>query len=119
LPRLFVYHTLTEDSAGRERFKVMEHKLFYSIMNPAAIATSFFGFMVMSYDMKGYMHMGWFHAKLSLIVLLICYHIYCGYLVAVFKRDKNSKSHVFYRIFNEIPVIFLVGIVILAIVKPF
>lgn len=119
LPRLFVYHAMSEDEISNARFKIMERKLFYGIMAPGAVLTIIFGVWLLSYGWQSYLQMGWMHAKLALVLLLIIYHIYCGYLVNVFKNDKNHRSHIYYRWFNEIPVLFLVAIVILAIVKPF
>lgn len=120
LPRLFVYHALCEDEPGRERFKVMERKLFYAITTPGAVLTVVFGFwLLFAYGWEVYSRMGWLHAKLLLVVLLVAYHIYCGRLVAAFRDDRNRRSHLFYRWFNEIPVLFLIAIVILVVVKPF
>src|SRR5262245_1198114 len=116
LPRLFVYHAMTEDLAGRERFKLMERKLYYGIMTPGAVLTVVFGaWLWLAYGMSG----GWLHAKLVLVGVLIAYHLWCGRLLRVFKEDRNTRSHVWYRWFNEFPVIILLAVVILAVVKPF
>ena len=119
LPRLFVYHAAYEDTPGRERFKVMERKLYRGITTPSMIATVIFGVWLLSYNVSGYFSQGWLHVKLLLVTLLIVYHFYCGHLVKVFRDDKNHRSHVFYRWFNEIPVFILLAVVILAVVKPF
>jgi protoporphyrinogen IX oxidase len=120
LPRLFVYHSLCHDQPGSERFKVMERKLFFGIMTPGAVLTIALGiWMLVDYAWASYSHSGWLHAKLFLVALLIVYHIYCGKFVMDFKHGRNTRSHVFYRWFNEIPVLFLIAIVILAVVKPF
>jgi len=119
LPRLFVYHAACEDEPGRERFKVMERKLYRGITTPSMIATLVFGVWLISYNPTGYLSLGWMHAKLLLIAILVAYHIYCGHLVKVFRDDQNTRSHVFYRWFNELPVFILVAVVILAVVKPF
>ncbi|KPP99195.1 protoporphyrinogen oxidase HemJ [Marinobacter sp. HL-58] len=119
LPRLFVYHAACEDEPGRERFKIMERKLYRGITTPSMVATVIFGLWLISYNVQGYMSQGWLHAKLLLVVLLIVYHFYCGHLVKVFRDDRNTRSHVFYRWFNEVPVLVLVAVVILASVKPF
>lgn len=120
LPRLFVYHAQCEDSPGRDRFKIMERKLFFGIMTPGAVLTVVFGlWMVFAYAWEMYSGMGWLHVKLLLVLLLIVYHVYCGVLLAAFKHDRNRHSHVFYRWLNEVPVVFLVVIVILATLKPF
>ncbi len=119
LPRLFVYHAACEDQTGRERFKIMERKLYRGITTPSMIATVVLGIWLISYNVQGYFSQGWLHAKLLLVLLLIGYHFYCGYLVHVFRNDQNRRSHIFYRWFNEMPVLVLVAVVILAIVKPF
>lgn len=119
LPRLFVYHAACEDQPGRERFKIMERKLYRGITTPSMIATVFFGVWLIGYNVEGYMSQGWLHGKLLLVALLIAYHFYCGHLVRVFRDDDNTRSHVFYRWFNELPVLILLAVVILAVVKPF
>lgn len=120
LPRLFVYHAMTDDQAGNARFKIMERKLYFGIMTPGAVLTVALGiWMLIDYGWAAYSHSGWLHAKLALVALLIAYHVYCGRLLADFKRDRNRRSHVFYRWFNEIPVLILIAVVILAIVRPF
>jgi len=116
LPRLFVYHAMSEDKISRDRFKVMERKLFFGIMTPGAILTLVFGaWLWLGYDFSG----GWLHAKLLLVLVLIAYHIWCGKLVTDFRNDRNKHGHVFYRWFNEFPVLLLFAIVILVVVKPF
>jgi putative membrane protein len=116
LPRLFVYHAMTDDTAGRERFKVMERKLYFGIMAPGAVLTIAFGLWLwLGYGLSG----GWLHAKLALVAVLIAYHLWCGKLVNDFKYGRNSRSHVWYRWFNEFPVVVLIAVVILAVVKPF
>jgi putative membrane protein len=119
LPRLFVYHAMSEDSASIERFKIMERKLYRGISTPSMLITVFLGVWLLSYDVAGYMAAGWMHAKLTLVVVLIVYHFYCGRLLKQFANDQNTRSHVFYRWFNEAPVIALVAIVILVAVRPF
>ena len=118
LPRLFVYHALSTDAIGNDRFKMMERKLYYRIATPGAVLTTLLGFWLLKTNFVGYMHMGWMHAKLGLVLLLWIYHLYCGKFLNAFKADKNRHGHIFYRFFNEIPVVILVGIVILVIVKP-
>tara|TARA_R110001592_G_scaffold322098_1_gene600955 strand:- start:2331 stop:2753 length:423 start_codon:yes stop_codon:yes gene_type:complete len=119
LPRLFVYHAQASDSVSLERFKIMERKLFRGIGTPSMIATLILGGWLASYNLEAYLQSGWLHAKLSLIVILMAYHMYCGTLLKTFARDANTRSHVFYRWFNEFPVILLIAIVILVVVKPF
>jgi putative membrane protein len=116
LPRLFVYHAMSDDAPGVERFKVMERKLYYGIMTPGAVLTIFFGLWLwLGYGISG----GWLHAKLALVIVLITYHLYCGKLLADFKYDRNRRGHVYYRWFNEFPVMILIAVVILVVVKPF
>lgn len=120
LPRLFVYHAMSDDTVSNERFKIMERKLFYGIMTPGAILTLGFGiWMLFDYAWDVYGHSGWLHTKLALIGLLMVYHVVCGKFVRDFKADRNQHSHVYYRWFNEFPVIILVAIILLASVKPF
>jgi len=119
LPRLFVYHAMSDDTPSLERFKVMERKLYYGITTPGAVLTIALGvWMLLDYAWAAYGQMMWLHAKLGLIALMVVYHIYCGKLVKDFAADRNPKSHVWFRWFNEIPVLFLVAIVLLAVLKP-
>lgn len=116
LPRLFVYHAMSDDKISRERFKIMERKLFFGIMTPGAVLTLIFGtWLWLGYNFGG----GWLHAKLLLVVILVIYHIWCGKLVRDFRDDNNRHGHVFYRWFNEFPVLILIASVILVVVKPF
>lgn len=120
LPRLYVYHAMSFDDISNERFKVMERKLFFGIMTPGMILTFVFGiWMLAAYDWEIYGHAGWLHAKLALLALALVYHYFCGVWLFDFKHDRNRRSHVYYRWMNEVPVLFLVGIIILAVVKPF
>ena len=119
LPRLFVYHAGSDDATSTERFKVMERKLYWGIMTPAAIVTVALGVWLVTFNPSYYMSSGWFHTKLLLVFLLLGYHHACGRLLKKFALDLNSKSPVFYRWFNEFPVVLLVAIAILVIVKPF
>lgn len=116
LPRLFVYHSTSDDTISKERFVVMERKLYFGIMTPGAILTLLFGIWLwLGYGFSG----GWLHVKLLLVLILIVYHVLCGKYLFDFKLDRNTKSHVFYRWFNEFPVVILAGIIILVVVKPF
>ncbi|MDA9221883.1 CopD family protein [Methylophilaceae bacterium] len=115
LPRLYVYHAETQDKISHERFKIMERKLFYGIMTPGGILTIFFGLLlIINYDYQG----AWLTYKLILVGLLVIYHYYCWKYLNLFKNKHNNHSHIFYRIFNEIPVIILIVIVFLVIYKP-
>ena len=114
LPRLFVYHAMAEDEISIERFKIMERKLYRGIMMPSFIITTLMGlWLLQSYAWEVYSTQYWLQLKLLLVVFLIIYHFYCGYLVSVFAKDKNTRSHTFYRWFNEIPVLILIGICLL------
>ena len=119
LPRLYVYHAMAYDQISIERFKVMEKRLYYYITTPAAILTVIFGLWVISFDLNSYMHMVWLHLKLALILLLIVYHVYLGIILQDFSLNKNRHNHVFYRVLNEIPTLFLIAIILLAVIKPF
>lgn len=115
LPRLFVYHALSDDAISRERFKVMERKLFYAIMTPGAVLTLIFGLWLwLSQDFSGL----WLTLKLGLVAILVVYHIYCGVLLADFRRDRNRHGHVFYRWLNEFPILLLIAVVLLVVFKP-
>ena len=114
LPRLYVYHAMAEDTISRERFKVMERKLFYGIMTPGGILTIVFGFWLMSYGFAG----AWLMWKLLLVLLVVIYHVWCWFALRAFRDDRNTRSHGFYRIMNELPVFTLVGIVLLVVLKP-
>ena len=119
LPRLFVYHALApgDDRIGIERFKTMERKLYYGIMAPGAILTVVFGlWMWLGYGVDG----RWLHAKVTFVVLLIVFHVYLGFLLRDFARDRNRHGHVFYRWLNEIPALPLLLIIVwLVVAKPF
>lgn len=121
LPRLFVYHAQcgSSDSVGDERFKIMERKLYRGIAWPSMIATIALGTWLASYNWDYYISAAWFQTKIVLISLLVGYHLYCGKLLVQFRENQNTRSHVFYRWFNEAPVFALIGAVILAVVKPF
>jgi len=119
LPRLFVYHAMSEDSISRERFCVMERKLYRGIMQPSMIATLGLGIGLISLNPGYYFSQGWMHAKLLLVLLLIGYHHICGAQLKRFAQGENQRSHVFYRWFNEAPVLVLLAIVILVVVRPF
>src|SRR3990167_3023543 len=97
---------------------VHENKLYFIIMMPAAILTSVFGAWLLLLNWTVYLHQGWMLAKLSLVILLWAYHLFCGQLLMQFKHDNNHFSSKFYRFFNEVPTLFLFAIIILVIVKP-
>jgi putative membrane protein len=119
LPRLFVYHADCSDEAGNARFKLMERKL-YAIMTLGAAAAAFFGlWLLIVYSWQTLLNTTWLPLKFILVASLIVYHLYCLKLVHDFRADRNTRSHVFYRWFNEFPALILIAIVLLAILKPF
>ncbi|THF61293.1 CopD family protein [Pseudothauera rhizosphaerae] len=117
LPRIFVNHAMVEDAATIERLKLMEHKL-YRFMTPLGILAVGLGLWLWF----GYPEVyggGWLHAKTTLVLGLVGYHLYCGKLLRDFAAGRSRKSHVWYRVFNEVPVLVLVAVVFLAVLKPF
>ncbi len=118
LPRLYVYHTQAKTNAERERFSLMERKLYRGITTPSMIATVVLGGWMIAIN-PAFLQAHWMHAKLLLVVLLIGYHFLCGHYRKQFAVDRNAHTERFYRLFNEVPVLFLVAIVILVVVKPF
>ena len=119
LPRLFVYHADCNDEAGNARFKVMERKL-YAIMTLGAVVAAFFGlWLLFAYSWQTLLYTTWLPLKFVLVASLIVYHLYCLKLVHDFRADRNTRSHVFYRWFNEFPALILIAVVLLAVVKPF
>ena len=117
LPRLFVYHAMAEDEVGRERFKVMERKLYRGIMTPSAVVTIGLGVWLIAMQ-PFWLQQGWLHVKLLLVAALVGYHLYCGRLLKAFAEDRNPHGHVWYRWFNEAPVIVLISVILLATLKP-
>lgn len=119
LPRLFVYHAMSNDQTSNNQFKIMEHKLFYMITTPGGILTIFFGlWLLKGYAWQIHKTSIWLNLKLFLVAILVIYHVYCGYLVKKFKHDSNKHSHVYYRWLNEFPTLILIAGIILAVVKP-
>lgn len=116
LPRLFVNHAMVSaDSDASERLKLMESKLYRFMLPLAVLALGFGLWLMIGYGITG----AWMHAKLTLVLVLVAYHWYCGKLLKDFHANRNSRSHVWYRWFNEVPVIVLTLVVILVVVKPF
>lgn len=119
LPRLFVYHSTTTDKPGLERFKIMEEKLYRMIMRPAMIVSVVFGVWLVVESWESYATSLWLWSKVFLVVLLLGYHHYLGSLIKSFANDNSAHTEKFFRLFNEIPVLLLILIVILVVVKPF
>ena len=117
LPRLFVYHAQAADAVSQERFVVMERKLFWGIMTPGAVLTIVFGVWLWLGWFRG--AGGWLHAKIFLVAILIGYHLWCWRLLRAFAEGRNRRSHVWYRWFNEVPVVILFATVFLVVLKPF
>lgn len=117
LPRLFVYHAMSEDQTGRDRFVVMERKLFFMTTLGLALTVLFGVWMLILNPV--WLSQGWMHAKLTLVAILIGYQVYCWLLMRRFAQGSNPHEHVWFRWFNEFPVLILIAIVVLAVVKPF
>ena len=116
LPRLFVYHAMSEDQTSRERFKIMERKLYWGIMTPGGVLTLVFGtWLWLQWGFSG----GWLHAKLAIVALLVVYHVWCGKLMRDLRDERSRRGHVWFRWFNEVPVLLLFGAVVLVVFKPF
>ncbi|ENO92028.1 hypothetical protein C662_13851 [Thauera sp. 28] len=115
LPRLFVNHAMVDDIATRERLAMMELKL-YRFMTPLGILAVGLGLWLwLGYGFAG----GWLHVKTLLVLVLVGYHLYCGRLMRDFAAGRNARSHVWYRVFNEVPVLILFVVVFLVVLKPF
>ena len=115
LPRLYVYHAQASDRVGIERFKVMERKLFWGIMTPSAVLALGFGvWLWVGYGFSG----GWLTLKLWLVAGVVAYHLWCYFALSAFRHERNRRGHIYYRWMNEAPVLLLLGIIILAVVKP-
>lgn len=120
LPRLFVYHSSATDAVGIARFKVMERKLYRGITTPSAVLTLGFGLWLLLLQGPDWLlDSRWLQVKLMLVLVLLAYHLYLGRLVRVFAADANRHSDKYYRLINELPVLILVPVVLLAETKPF
>lgn len=120
LPRLFVYHVDCTDEAGRQRFGIMERRLYRAIMTPAAWVTVLAGLgLLAGYAWELYGRAGWLHAKLTLVAALVIYHWLCGRYRVALRDGHNRRSARFFRFFNEIPTLILIATVCLTVVKPF
>ncbi|TMO70223.1 CopD family protein [Pseudoalteromonas aurantia] len=118
LPRLFVYHAMTEEKSCSAMLKIMERRLLYFV-TPFAILTLIFGVLtIVEYGREWFRYSMWLHYKLILVIILYIYHGFCFKLLADFKHDRNKRSDRFYRYFNEFPVLILLAIVLLAVLKP-
>ncbi|WP_163557889.1 protoporphyrinogen oxidase HemJ [Halomonas sp. NO4] len=121
LPRLYVYHALARDRGETQAidyFRVMERKLYRGIMTPSMIAVVVLGGVLLALS-PAWFSQGWLHVKLLLVVALIGYHHLCGRFLKQFAEAQCRRSHIFFRVFNELPVIALLAILLLAVLKPF
>ena len=116
LPRLFVYHVATADAPGRARFIVMERRLFF-IMSLGAVLAVLLGIAMIG-AAPAYLGLGWLRAKLLLVGALVGYHAWCYRLLLALRGGRNMHSQRWLRLFNEVPALLLIAIVVLAVVKP-
>jgi len=116
LPRLFVYHSVASDPIGIERFVVMERRLF-KLMTVGGVLAIAFGISMVA-AAPAYLGFLWLRVKLVLVAGLVAYHLWCYKLIRDLRDGRNSHSQRWYRIFNELPGLFLIAIVVLAVVKP-
>jgi len=117
LPRLFVYHAMTNNLEIKNQFLIMERKLYFYIMTPAMVLTIISGYTLMSFLYHAPYPI-WLHIKLSLVILLIIFHIFSGYYFFKFKNNLNTHSDKFFRYFNEVPTVLLILIIVLIIFQP-
>jgi len=117
LPRLFVYHAMSEDQVSKDRFVIMERKLFWGITTPSAIVAIILGSWLLIANSSYFMAWWWMHVKLAMVALVIVYHFVCWRFMISLREQRSQRSHRYFRVFNELPVFLLVGIVILIVVK--
>ncbi len=118
LPRLFVYHAMSDDKISRERFQIMERKLYRGIATPAMIATLILGGWLVSYNWTYYQAASWFWLKIALVFILVGYHHLCARYMRLLREEDSPHSHVFFRWFNEAPVLILIAVVLLVELQP-
>jgi len=119
LPRIFVNLAMETDRAATTRLLLMARKL-YRFMTMLSVPAILLGLWLwLGYGIGKGPGNGWMHAKLALVVLLVGYHHACGAMLKKFENGRNTRSHVWYRWFNELPVVVLVAVSILVVVKPF
>lgn len=118
LPRLFVYHADCTDTPSIERFHIMERRLYYGIIWPAGLATTLLGMLLVLYNPSYYLHASWFHAKCLCVGLVWSYQLTCGHFRIAFSKRQNTKTSRYFRVFNEVPTLLLIAIVLLVVVKP-
>ncbi|HEX7915420.1 CopD family protein [Rudaea sp.] len=116
LPRLFIYHVESDNAAVRAQLQIMQRRLLGITHIGGALALTF-GIWTLIL-VPSYLHQGWLHAKLAFVLGLVAYHVYLAHLVKQFGEDRNMHSSRWLRVFNEVPALFLIAIVLLAVVKP-
>jgi protoporphyrinogen IX oxidase len=119
LPRIFVNLAMTDNKPDVYQHLLLMARKLYRFITPFMLLTLISGGWLVSYSLDYYMQSGWFHAKVGLVVLITVYHVMCGNLLKKFEHNKNTKSHVFYRVFNELPVFALLGVLIFVVIRPF
>lgn len=119
LPRLFVYHAACEDEISSERFKVMEQKLYRLIMTPSMVITLALGFGLLAMAWQGLSVHSWIWIKVALVGLLVAYHVHCGWIIKAFATNTQYRSERFFRIYNELPVLILIPVILLVVLQPF
>ncbi|MEE2782272.1 MAG: protoporphyrinogen oxidase HemJ [Pseudomonadota bacterium] len=119
LPRLFIYHTASFDEISKERFQMMESKLYRIIMNPSMIVTLILGSWMLIERWQAYSGQMWVWLKIALVICLVGYHHYCLIIMRALADGTSTHTDKFLRIFNEIPVLILIPVVVLVVVKPF
>lgn len=117
LPRILVYYAASENPQTRQQLAVMARKL-YRFVTPFMLLAIGFGLAMLATNIDYYLSAPWLWIKMVLVAILVAYHVQCGRYVRAINEDKNSHSHVYYRFFNEVPVIFLFAIILLAVLKP-
>jgi putative membrane protein len=118
LPRLYVYHVLSDDQISIDRFMVMESKLFWGIMTPSAVATVFLGGWLISLNPNYFFSATWMQLKLGFVCGLLVYHYLCWHYMMQLRENICDKTHRFFRFFNEVPVLVMVAVVLLVVIKP-
>lgn len=119
LPRLFVYHAACEDEISSERFKVMERKLYRLIMTPSMVITLTLGFGMLAMAWQGLSVQSWIWIKIALVGLLVAYHLHCGWIINAFATNTQYRSEKYFRIYNELPVLILIPVILLVVLQPF
>ena len=118
LPRIFVYYAASDNTEVRAQLAIMARRL-YRFVTPFMVIATALGLGIIAINPTYYLQAGWMHLKLAGVIFLIVYHFQCGAYVRRINSDSDDHSHVFYRFFNEVPVLFLFGIVLLVVLKPF